>query len=82
MSLTADLHCEIREVGGHWWPIATFQIGSARHFRQALHGAGVADRDLPPDVSDVLGDRYNEQTPHEISSEAHGENYSKGREPH
>ncbi len=61
MSLIADLHCEIREVGGHWWPIATFQIASARRFRQALHGAGLADRGLPPDVSDVLRDRYDEQ---------------------
>jgi len=61
MSLTADLHCEIREVGGHWWPIATFQIGSARRLRQALHGADLADRGLPPDVSNVLRDRYDEQ---------------------
>ncbi|AWT34244.1 hypothetical protein GCM10008956_33570 [Deinococcus arenae] len=61
MSLTADLHCEIREVGGHWWPIATFEIGSARRFRQVLQGAGLADRGLPPDVSEVLRDRYDEQ---------------------
>ncbi|GAA0509029.1 hypothetical protein [Deinococcus depolymerans] len=61
MSLTADLHCEIREVGGHWWPVATFDIGSARRFRQALHGAGLADRGLPPGVSDVLRDRYDDQ---------------------
>ncbi|PIG98119.1 hypothetical protein [Deinococcus sp. UR1] len=61
MSLTADLHCEIREVGGYWWPIATFDIGSARRFRLALQGAGLADRGLPPDVSDVLRDRYDEQ---------------------
>ena len=75
MSLTADLHCEIREVGGHWWPIATFQIGSARRFRQALHGAGLADRGLPPDVSDVLRlrDRYDEQvTAHPQVQEAIG----------
>ncbi|GGS29278.1 hypothetical protein [Deinococcus knuensis] len=61
MSLTADLHCEIREVGGQWWPVATFDIGSARRFRLALQGAGLADRGLPPDVSDVLRDRYNDQ---------------------
>lgn len=47
MSRTADLHCEIREVGGYWWPVATFDIGSARRFRQALQGAGLADRGLP-----------------------------------
>ncbi|MCD0157110.1 hypothetical protein [Deinococcus sp. 6GRE01] len=61
MSLTADLHCEIREVGGHWWPVATFDIESARSFRLSLQGAGLADRGLPPDVSDVLRDRYDEQ---------------------
>lgn len=52
MSLTADLHCEISEVGGHWWPIATFEIGSARRFRQALHGADLADRGLPIAIPD------------------------------
>lgn len=61
MSLTADLHCEIREVGGQWWPVATFDIGSARRFRLALQGAGLADRGLPPDVSEVLRDRYDDQ---------------------
>ena len=48
MSLTAHLHCEIREVGSHWWPVATFEIGSARHFRQAIQGQGSQTGACPP----------------------------------
>ena len=62
MSAVAYIHCEYHPEGGEtWWPVATFEIGSARWLRQVLEATGLAFRGLPLDPSETVCINY-EQT--------------------
>ncbi|MBB5234850.1 hypothetical protein [Deinococcus budaensis] len=59
MSLVAYIYCEYRYEGGDsWWPVATFEIGSARRFRDAVTKVELGSRGLPEDLSESVLDVY------------------------
>lgn len=59
MSMTAEIQAEYSlNAGQTWWPVATFEIGTARRFALALQGAGLKERGLPEDVFESFQDRY------------------------
>jgi len=61
VSAVAYIHCKYRPEGGEtWWPVATFEIGSARWLRQVLEATGLAFRDLPSDPSETVSIHYEQ----------------------